>query len=224
MKLIKISALLLLLVSCSDDTAPTDATTPADTDKATGIAADAESIRPLLPGMRAPAFTLTDAAGKPWRFIPGSQHKPLLVTFFRGTWCPYCSRYLWRMREAEQALLDMGYELVFISADQVSVLAQALEQEEKLQYTLLSDNDLVVARAFGIAFQVGQDYVDRLLEHDIDMEAASGRDHHWLPVPATFVIGTDGVIEFQYVNPDYRVRAEPEVILAAARAALKDSP
>ena len=185
------------------------------------VAPDAAAVRPLLPGMAAPAFESRDAAGDVWRFEAGVRAKPAIITFYRGSWCPYCNRYLWEMRDAERVLLDMGYDLVFISADRPEVLAPYLEEKE-LAYQLLSDNDLVAARAFGVAFQVGDDYLAKLAEHDIDIEAASGRTHHWLPVPATFVIGTDGVIDFQYVNPDYKVRVDPEVLIAAARAGLSD--
>lgn len=124
------------------------------------------------------------------------------------------------MRKVEQTLLDLGYELIFVSADKPGILAPYLA-EKGLSYTLLSDNDLIAARAFGIAFQVDDDYLDKLSEHDIDLEEASGRSHHWLPVPATFVIGSDGIIDFQYVNPDYKVRVAPEVLVAAARAGLE---
>lgn len=184
------------------------------------VATDPTEVMPLLPGMAAPAFTIRSADGSPYSFPAGPRDKPVIVTFYRGSWCPYCSRYLWRMREAEQTLLDLGYELLFISADRPEILAPFLE-EKGLRYALLSDNDLIAARTFGIAFRVTDDYHRKLLEHDIDIEDASGRTHHWLPVPAVFLIGTDGIIDFQYLNPDYKVRVHPDVLLAAARAALE---
>lgn len=192
----------------------------ANPEAVTAVAQDASSVRPLLPGMPAPAFEIRDAAGQPWHFETGPRTNPVIVTFYRGTWCPYCNRYLWQMREAERELLAMGYELLFISADRPEILAPYLEEKE-LAYELLSDNDLIAARAFGIAFEVSDEYLAKLAEHDIDIEAASGRSHHWLPVPATFIIGTDGIIDFQYVNPDYKVRVDPRVLIAAARAGLE---
>ena len=186
------------------------------------IAADPGEVMPLLPGMPAPAFSVTHADGSRYEFSTGPRDKPLVITFYRGGWCPYCRAFLWKMREAEQALLDLGYELVFISADRVEELAPALEEKE-LSYTLLSDNDLVAARAFGIAFRVTDEYFNRLLDNDIDLEQASGRTHHALPVPATFVIGTDGVIDFLYLNPDYKARVHPDVLVAAARTSLQDT-
>lgn len=184
------------------------------------IANDASEVMPLLAGMAAPKFTIRQADGSPYTFVPGPREKPVIVTFYRGGWCPYCNRFLWKMRDAEQALLDLGYELLFISADRPEKLAAALD-ESGLKYTLLADNDLVAARAFGIAFRVSDDYFKMLLENDIDLEDASGRDHHALPVPAVFVIGTDGIIDFQYLNPDYKIRVDPDVLVAAAQAGLE---
>lgn len=186
------------------------------------IAADASEVMPLLAGMPAPEFTIRQPDGSSYTFAGGPRDRPVIVTFYRGGWCPYCNRYLWKMREAEQTLLDLGYEMVFISADRPEKLKAILDETE-LSYTLLSDNDLVAARAFGIAFRVTDEYFGKLLEHDIDIEDASGRDHHALPVPAVFVIGTDGVIDFQYLNPDYKVRVNPDVLVAAARVAVTDA-
>jgi peroxiredoxin len=83
---------------------------------------------------------------------------------------------------------------------------------------LLSDAGLDAARGFGVAWQVDDGTVGKLREYDIDIEAASGEKHHWLPVPSLFLVDTEGRILFQYVNPDYKVRIHPDVLLAAARA------
>ena len=66
-----------------------------------------------------------------------------------------------------------------------------------------------------------EERVAKLLEYGHDIEEASGETHHMLPVPATFIIGRDGIIQFQYANPNYKVRLTPEVLLAAAQAALE---
>ena len=211
------TALLVLLFGFIVATAGCES---ADGDAAV-VATSAESIKPLLPGMAAPAFEIRGADAAAYRFAAGPRDKPVIVTFFRGTWCPYCSRHLWKMREAEQTLLDLGYEMVFISADRPEKLAAILEEKD-LRYTLLSDNDLTAARAFGVAFQVDDAYLDKLAEHDIDIEEASGRRHHWLPVPSNFIIGTDGIIDFQYANPNYTKRVDPRVLIAAAQAALDE--
>ncbi len=69
--------------------------------------------------------------------------------------------------------------------------------------------------------QVDPERVDLLLEYHIDIEDASGEKHRWLPVPSVFLLDTDGKVLFHYVNPDYKVRIDGDVLLAAARAYAK---
>ena len=90
-----------------------------------------------------------------------------------------------------------------------------------MKYRLLSDSNMDCPRAFGIAYKVDEKTVERYKGSGIDLTYDSGEKSHLLPVPSVFVIGTDGVIQFEYVNPNYRVRLDPDVLLAVARAALK---
>lgn len=75
---------------------------------------------------------------------------------------------------------------------------------------------MAAAQAFGVAYLVDANTLKQLTEYGVDLEAASGENHHQLPVPAVFIAGTDGVILFTYVNPDYTVRIRPEMLLAVA--------
>ncbi len=79
----------------------------------------------------------------------------------------------------------------------------------------------MAAQAFRVAYQVDADTLSQLAKFGVDLEEASGEKHHILPVPAVFVAGTDGIIQFCYANPDYKVRIAPDLLLAAARSARK---
>lgn len=92
-----------------------------------------------------------------------------------------------------------------------------------LKYTLLSDSKMAGARALGIAFKVDDTTLERYGQYGIDLEKSTGERHHVLPVPSVFVVGKDGIINFEYVNPNYKVRLQPEVLLAAAKAALRQT-
>ena len=182
------------------------------------VAPDAFSVRPLLAGEPAPAFEATSATGATFRFDPEKLQRPALIIFYRGGWCPYCNLHWAELRKVEEDLLAAGVDLIFLSADRPAVLAEAVADDDAPSYHLLSDASMQIAEAFGIAFKVDEATVERYLtKHDIDLEAASGHDHHVLPAPATFLVDTDGIIKFQYVNPDYKVRLSPEVMLAVAR-------
>jgi peroxiredoxin len=181
------------------------------------IHAAAIDVQPLLPGMQAPSFNVMNAKGETVHYAPAAMQKPLVVTFFRGGWCPYCNLHLAEMRKAESELEELGFDIWFISIDRPEMLYKSLEQPD-ITYTILSDSKLEATRAFGVAFRVDDETIERYQQWEIDLEAASGESHHVLPAPSTFLIGADGVIRFQYTNPEYAVRLHPDVLLAAARA------
>ena len=183
----------------------------------TDIHSSAEDVQPLLVGMEAPEFTLRDVENQAFSFMPGTQTRPIVLTFFRGGWCPYCNMHLSELRLAEKQLKEMGFDIWFISIDKPELLLESLDDPD-IGYTVYSDSSLNATRAFGLAFRVDDELNERYLSHDIDLEKASGENHHVLPAPATYIIGTDGIINFAYINPDYKVRLHPDVLLAAATA------
>lgn len=180
------------------------------------IALNAEDVRPLLPGMKAPQFELHDVNGNLISVNPEKLEKPVIMTFFRGGWCPYCNLHLAELRHAEEELLAMGFDVWFLSTDKPELLLESQEAPET-DYTIYSDAKLDAAKKFGIAFQVNKNTIRRYQGFGIDLKATSGESHQALPAPATFLIGTDGIINFMYTNPDYKVRLHPDVLIAAAK-------
>jgi peroxiredoxin len=123
---------------------------------------------------------------------------------------------LGQLQKIENELLALGYRILAISPDLPENLTASVDKNS-LSYVLLSDSKMEAAKAFGLAFRVDDKGYERLSGYGIDLEAASGEKHHLLPVPAVYLIGKDGIIQFQYVNPNYRVRLTPEVLLASAK-------
>lgn len=212
-----LSVLVFVVAGCSE---------PASEEKGSNVydrvAMTAEDANPLFPGLRAPSFSIPAADGSTYTFDAENLGKPVVIIFYRGGWCPWCNRHLAAMRSAEQELLALGYEILFVSADHEDVLSPSLKTED-ITYTLLSDNEMDVARDYGVAFKLSQETIDRYNNAGIDLVAASGYDHYILPVPATFVIGTDGYIKFMYANPDYRVRVNPDLLVMAAKLAVEEA-
>jgi len=194
----------------------------AAADKREDIHASADQVQPLLAGMNAPGFTVRDVENQPFNFVPGAQARPIVLTFFRGGWCPYCNLHLSELRLAETKLEEMGFDIWFISIDKPELLLASLNDPD-IGYTIYSDSALNATRAFGLAFRVDDALNEKYLGYGIDLEKASGEHHHVLPAPATYIIGTDGVINFAYINPNYKVRLHPDVLLAAARAYSEDA-
>ncbi len=173
------------------------------------------SAAPLSVDQMIPDATLQTEEGKPVKLRELMSEKPTVLIFYRGGWCPYCTKHLMEVAGIEKDILAAGYQILAISPDQPSKLAETPDREE-LHYTLLSDSSMEAAKAFGLSFQVPQELVSKYKnEYKIDVEAASGEKHHMLPHPALFVVGKDGVIKFAHVDENYRVRLEADAILKA---------
>jgi len=182
----------------------------------------ADQVQPLMVGMKAPEFTVRDVRNQTFQYKPDAQTKPVVLTFFRGGWCPYCNLHLSEMRLVEEQLKEMGFDIWFISIDKPELLFESLD-DPGIGFTIYSDSSLDATRAFGLAFRVDDELNERYLGYGIDLERASGETHHVLPAPATYIIGSDGIINFAYINPDYKVRLHPDVLLTAANAYLDDA-
>jgi len=144
--------------------------------------------------------------------------KPAVLVFYRGGWCPFCNMHLQSLSSIKDDLAKEGVQLIAISMDQPSKLRETMEKD-KLDYTLLSDSDASAVKAFGISYKVDDATVEKMKNHKVDLDAATGNDNHILPHPAVFVVDTKGVIRFVHVNPDFKVRLEPSKVLEAAKTA-----
>lgn len=175
---------------------------------------------PLGVGDKVPDVVLRDEENRPVRLQQWVAEKPTVLVFYRGGWCPYCNRHLQALATIEKEIEQAGAQMGAVSMDKPEKLRQT-PQREKLHYRLFSDQDAEVARAFGIAFRVDDATVARYRDMGLDLEEASGRVHHLLPHPSVFIIDTSGRVRFAHVNPDYKVRLEPEKIMAALREVLR---
>ncbi len=124
-----------------------------------------------------------------------------------------------QLREIESQLKNLGVQFLAISPDQPSKLKETIDKH-KMGFRLLSDSDMAAARSFRVAYKLDDATLAELKKYNIDVELASGQEHHTLPVPAVFLVATNGLIQFEYVNPDYKVRLDPELLLAAAKIML----
>jgi len=181
---------------------------------------DAEDIEPLRVGEKVPAATVHTKTGEAKKLDAVAMEQPTVFVFYRGGWCPYCSKHLNKLKAAEPALTEMGYRLVALSPDKPSVVAEHADKLE-VGYTILSDAKMEAAKAFGIAFKLDDKTLKKYDGFGIDLEEASGESHNALPVPAVFVADKDGTIRFVHADPDYRVRIKNNELLAAAKRAME---
>jgi peroxiredoxin len=168
----------------------------------------------LKAGEPAPAFALPDANGRLVRSADLSALGPLVVCFFRGRWCPYCITELETWRDLFPAVRERGALLVAISPQTVRQNDFTVTQHT-LPFPLLRDEGAAVAAGFGAAYSVPgsmQSYYRSIL---VNIPFINGEQSWRLPVPATFVIGRDGVIRWSQGHADFRVRPEPTDALKA---------
>lgn len=169
-------------------------------------------ISPLLIGETIPSINLPDATGKSFNLNESIASKPTIVVFYRGGWCPFCSKQLAGIQTIEGDLKKMGYQIIAISTDSPENLSKTLTKE-KLSYTLLSDSELSASKQFGIAY-VGPKAYEKTL-----IEGSNGKNvDKLLPVPSIFILDNKGVIQFEYINPDFKQRISPDLLKAAAGA------
>ncbi|MFD2932818.1 peroxiredoxin-like family protein [Spirosoma flavum] len=173
-----------------------------------------EDISPLLIGETIPDVHLQTLDGKSISLLSEIAKKPTLLVFYRGGWCPYCSRQLAELRTLEPDLEKMGYQLIAVSTDSPENLKSTLDKNH-LNYTLLSDADVTAAKAFGLAFKAPISYSSTL------EKGSNGKNtEKLLPVPAVFLLNQQGIIKFEYINPNFKERLPGKLLKAAAEAVL----
>jgi peroxiredoxin len=170
--------------------------------------------RALRVGQPAPNFTLPDATGQPQTLASLLEQGPVVLTFYRGNWCPYCNVQLRAYQQVLPELASHGATLVAISP-QTPDFTALTASEKALAFPVLSDVGNQVARQYGLAYGVGTEVANTLRSVGIDLAAHNGTTDDELPLTATFVIDTDGVIAWAEVTANFKDRPDPAVILAA---------
>ena len=174
--------------------------------------------RGLAVGDVAPDFALTDAVGNEVVLADLLTEGPVVVTFYRGEWCPYCNLQLRALQEALPEITSTGATLVAVSP-QAPDHALTMTEKHELAFPVLSDLDQEVSESYKVRFDVTGELEDiqvNVFKSDPALQNADGRRS--LPVPSTFIIDRDGTVRFAAVNADWRVRVEPADVIAALKA------
>ena len=175
----------------------------------------------LKVGDKAPSIVLGNAKGE--RVDVGALLKkgPVIVTFYRGGWCPYCNIELKAFQDVLPQITAAGASLVAISPEKPDDSLSTAEKNA-LTFEVLSDVGHEVGRAFGLVYEFTNELRGAYENFGLDIPAKNGAPGQWaLPVSATYVIDANGTIIYAYTDADYRDRADPKDVLAvlARRAA-----
>ncbi len=163
-------------------------------------------------GAKMPSFTLKDTDGKTVSSDELLNKGNLVITFYRGAWCPYCNLYLRNLQKNAADIKAAGGEIVAISVenpDKSTVVAK----KNELLFTVLSDPKLETARRFGIVYQLPPETDEKYKSKGLDVAKNNEMERAELPLGATFIVNQQGKIVYAYLDKDYTKRAEPSVII-----------
>jgi peroxiredoxin len=176
------------------------------------LIASGQAQRARKAGDTAPEFTLLDPDGKPVSSRELLAKGPLVLSFYRGVWCPYCNLELQALQQSLPEITARGASLVAISP-QTAPNSRKSQRDNKLGFPILSDVKSEVANAFGIRFALPDYLVEVYAGFGNDLSRINDDPAWVLPMPARYVIGTDGIIAYSEVNPDYTQRPDPSELL-----------
>lgn len=173
----------------------------------------------LRVGQSVTAFELPDAFGNHVSLKTLLSKGPVVISFYRGEWCPFCNIELRGLQQLLPRMQQLGATLIAISPEKPDFGVIATQKNE-LTFPVLSDYGNKVARQFGLVFQSGQEFTEfskNVLQNDLALRNADGS--YEIPVPGTFVVDTAGLIRFAHADVDFMTgRAEPEAVVATLEA------
>jgi peroxiredoxin len=170
------------------------------------------------PGDSMPPFVLPDERGNLVSLESLIRKGPVAITFHRGHWCPYCRLNTTALSQVQDEVAAAGGQIVAILPDRQK-FTNIFKRDSKATFPMLTDMDNGYAMSLNLVMWVGTEMQGLMPNAGVDLPAIQGNDAWMLPIPATFIVGTDGIINARHVDPDYRRRIEVDDLLAALKAA-----
>jgi len=181
------------------------------------IRADEVGRHALKPGDRLPDATLMSATGDRVSLAALNAEGPLIVTFYRGGWCPYCNLELRAYQDKLDQIKSLGGNLVAISPEKPDG-ALSTSEKNQLEFPVLTDLANRFAVLMGIAYELPVALQNLFSSFGMSLPELNAETGWALPIPATFVVNSNGKIVLADVDPNYTRRLEPDDALAALRA------
>ena len=171
------------------------------------------------PGEPMPDFILPDEGGRLVRLTDLLDKGPVVLSFHRGHWCPYCRLNADGLAKIAPEVESLGAQIVAISPEKSRYGAE-LKSYAKAPFPVVADIDNGYALELNLLFWVGDEKRKAMQAGGFDIVPYQGNETWMLPIPATFIVGRDGVVKARYIDPDYRKRMDLNELLAALKSAL----
>jgi peroxiredoxin len=169
-------------------------------------------------GEAMPVFILPDATGQLVNLRELHAEGPVAIMFHRGHWCPYCRMNAHAVARSSEAIAAAGGRVVIVTPER-QAYAQQLQADSSAGFPILTDIDNGYALSLNLAIWLGPDIIRLLSGLGNDLPRYHGNDMWMVPIPATFVVGRDGLVKARFIDPDFRTRTELDDLVAAFRSA-----
>lgn len=164
-------------------------------------------------GEEAPNFVLTNAKGDTVELKKLLKNGPVVLTWYRGGWCPYCNITLRSLQEHLPDFIERNAALVALTPE-LPDKSLSTQEKNELEFEVLSDINSEIGKQYGVIYKLAPD-VAEYYKKGFNLKEYNGESSYTLPLAATYVINTDGKITYAFLDADYRKRAEPKEILEA---------
>lgn len=168
----------------------------------------------LKVGEKAPSFSAIDHSGNNIVLDSLLKKGPVVLFFYRGSWCPYCNRQMAELQDSLHFITDKGASVIAVSPETNKSMEKIIKKSGA-SFTFISDTIYTIMNAYNVSFKVEDATLKKYKLVGIDIEESNGNSDHILPVPATYVIGKDGSIKLSYFNKDYKKRVSIKQIITA---------
>lgn len=178
------------------------------------VAAQTATVYPegLKVGDAAPMFTAKDQNGKIVKLKQALKKGPVVLLFYRGQWCPFCNKQLSHFSDSLQMLIAKGASVLAITPETEENVKKTVEKT-KSSFPVLEDEGMAIMKMYKVNFAVDGNTIAKYKGYGIDFDKANGSNGANLPVPATYIIGKDGIVKYVFFNTDYRKRASVQDII-----------
>lgn len=166
----------------------------------------------ILVGDKAPMFKAIDQYGDTIVSNKILEKEQLIVVFYRGQWCPLCNKHLSHLQNNVAKFKKAGARLIAISPE-IPISVEKTIEKTHAKYSILHDVNNKIMKEYGVDFVMPENLVEKYKEYGIDLKISNGNNDQTLPVPATYVIGKNGVVKYVQYDPDYKNRSNAKEIL-----------
>ena len=167
----------------------------------------------LFINSKAPDFKAVDQNGNNIRLKDMVKNGNVVLFFYRGNWCPYCSRQLKQLQDSLELFVEKGVQVVAITPEKPEGISKTIEKSNAT-FPIIHDEEGKIMKAYDVRFALDEKSVSRYKMSGIDLAATNGKNGTNLPVPAVYIINKENTIIYRYFNEDYKKRVSVKELLS----------